>query len=179
MRLIEVRWRPRARLAMLLCLVLAPLLLSACDSPTVTIIATPTPGPPEPLFVTTLISVLAPSPAHAGDSVTVVTRFQAEVSASAPNQRQPAATDIHLYGPFPSQVALQQAVAASTAIEGPPGWNDLLHQGGSGDASGGLSTSTFGLPLSLTPGLYDLVVIAALQGGRAAARSDTSIQIVK
>ncbi|HEU5438326.1 MAG TPA: hypothetical protein VFU88_03465 [Ktedonobacterales bacterium] len=164
---------------MLLFLLLLLPLLGACSASTVTVVATATPGPPEPLFVTTLISVLAPAPAHAGDSVTVVTRFQAEVSASALNQRQPAATDIHLYGPFPSPAALQQAVAKSTASEGPPGWKDLLNAGGPGDASGGLITSTFGLPLSLAPGLYDLVVIATLPGGRAAARSDTPIQIVR
>src|SRR5262249_2911944 len=37
----------------------------------------PTPVVPEPTFLTTDIAVIAPSPAHAGDAVTVVIRLRA------------------------------------------------------------------------------------------------------
>ncbi|WIG60108.1 MAG: hypothetical protein OJF49_002856 [Ktedonobacterales bacterium] len=156
------------------------LLLSACGTPTgkITVTVTATPAPTEPLFLTTQIAVLAPAPAHPGDSITIITQLRAEVYANTINQSPQAATDAHLYGPFPSAAALQQAIGASTATEGPSGWNDLLHAPGLGGATGGILTSTFDLPRSLAPGLYDLVVIAALPGGRAAARSDTPIQIV-
>lgn len=42
----------------------------------------------------------------------------------------------------------------------------------------GVLTDTFTLPRPLSPGFYDIVVIATLRGSRAAARTDVPLQIV-
>jgi hypothetical protein len=39
-------------------------------------------------------------------------------------------------------------------------------------------TDTVNLPRTLSPGFYDIVVIATLSGSRAAARTDVPLQIV-
>ncbi len=147
---------------------------------------TPAPTPPprptvaEPTFLMTQIAVLAPAPAHAGDAVTVVVRLQAAYDVHDPQRSYSATTTSVLYGPFASLAAVQDAVASST--NGPPSGTGLPLEGDlnttiSGVGSGAL-TDTFNLPRTLSPGFYDIVVIATLSGSRAAARTDVPLQIV-
>jgi hypothetical protein len=147
---------------------------------------TPTPTPPprstvaEPTFLMTQIAVLAPAPAHAGDAVTVVVRLQAAYDVHDPQRSYSATTTSVLYGPFASLAAVQDAVASSTT--GPPNGTGLPLLGGLSTSTtaydSGVVTATFHLPRPLSPGFYDIVVIATLTGSRAAARTDVPLQIV-
>ncbi len=144
---------------------------------------TPTPPPrstvPEPTFLMTQIAVLASAPAHAGDAVTIVIRLQAAYDGHDALRSYSVSITSMLYGPFASPAALQGAVASRT--DGPPS-GPGVQLGGPGTAitayNSGVLTDTVNLPRTLSPGFYDIVVIATLSGSRAAARTDVPLQIV-
>src|SRR5258708_677310 len=141
---------------------------------------TPTPVVAEPTFLTTQIAVLAPAPAHAGDAVTIVIRLQAAYDGHDVQRSYSVSTTSTLYGQVASLAALQGAVASSTP--GPPNGTGLPLLGGLSTSTtaydSGVVTATFHLPRPLSPGFYDIVVIATLSGSRAAARTDGPLQIV-
>jgi hypothetical protein len=134
----------------------------------------------EPTFLTTQIAVLAPAPAHAGDAVTIVIRLQAAYDGHDAQRSYSASTTSTLYGPFPSLAALQGAVASRS--NGPPSGTGLPLLGDLSTSitasDSGVVTTTFHLPHTLSPGFYDIVIIATLRGSRAAARTDVPLQIV-
>src|SRR5260221_5595973 len=146
--------------------------LALLSAPTPTPTPPPRPTVPEPTFLTTQIAVLAPAPAHAGDAVTVVIRLQAAYDGHDAKRSYRASITSTLYGPFASLAALQGAVASRT--NGPPSGTGLPLKGGLGTTiiafGSGALTDTVNLPRTLSPGFYDIVVIATLSGSRAAAR---------
>jgi hypothetical protein len=188
------RLSPRARLrrliisvaAMLLALLVIVAGVPALRQNALALLSAPTPTPPprstvaEPTFLMTQIGVFAPAPAHAGDAVTVVIWLQAAYDGHDAQRSYSASTTSTLYGPFPSLAALQDAVASSA--NGPPSGPGLPLEVGirttiDGVGSGVL-TDTVNLPRTLSPGFYDIAVIATLSGSRAAARTDVPLQIV-
>src|SRR6185437_16618319 len=164
---------------LLICLLLLSVaaLLSACD---ITSPPTPTPtltGTTEPGFLSTQLAIFIPSPVQPGDSVTVVCKFQTTYQSN--NVVVSTTYTTNLYGPFKSNSDMQTAIATTTV--GPPTWQSRFSNTASGGSNGfGLETdqSNFALPRTLAPGLYDLVVIVTVHGGRATARSDTPVQVV-
>jgi hypothetical protein len=171
--------------------VLLALLVVFAGSPTLrqdalALLSAPTPTPPptpsavEPTFLTTQIAVFTPAPAHAGDAVTVVVGPQPPYDLLDP-QHSSIITTSTLYGPFASPAALQDAVVRGA--EGPLSGTGLQLPGVpiSTTISGvdtSVLTTTFHLPRTLLPGLYDFVVIMTLGGSLAAARTDVPLQIV-
>lgn len=172
--------RTRRRRHLLICLLLllgAASLLSACDitpppAPTPTLTSTMEPG-----FLSTQLAVFVPSPAHPGDAVTVICKFQTTYQPI--NTIVSTSYTTNLYGPFKSASEMQTAIATTTV--GPPTWQSHFANTASGGSNGSgpeTDQSSFSLPRTLTPGYYDLVVIVTVHGGRATARSDTPVQIV-
>jgi hypothetical protein len=113
--------------------------------------------------------------------VTVVIRPQPLYDVHDPQRFSSVTTTSTLYGPFASPAALQGAVVRGT--DGPLSGTGLQLPGvpisttiSGVDAS--VVTTTFHLPRTLSPGLYDFVVIMTLSGSLAAARTDVPLQIV-
>jgi hypothetical protein len=116
----------------------------------------------------------------ASSAETVVIRLQAAYDAHDAQRRYSVSITSTLYGPFASLAAVQDAVASST--NGPPSGTGLPLEGGLSTTisgvSSGILTDTFHLPRPLSPGFYDIGVIATLSSSRAAARTDVPLQIV-
>lgn len=170
--------------ACLLLALLAPLILTSCGSPLITSVATPNPmstqAVAEPAFLSTQLAVISPSPAHPGDTVTVICKLAPTYQSGASAQFASAGYSIGLYGPFATRTDLQRTILTSTI--GPPTWQNLLSvadvSGGTNGTQEQVLQSSFALPRTLASGVYDLVVTATLRGSRATARTDAVVQVM-
>lgn len=160
--------RPRTLAVLALCVAL----LSGCAGTATTTSA------PEETFISTAIAVIAPTPAHPGDPVTVIVKPAPAYQPGSPQYYFVFTGG--LYGPFPSLASEQNTIATSTV--GPPAWqNQISIVRGSGIVSNGgdfVAQTTTTLPRTLAPGYYDFAVTLTLSGSRATARSDTVVQVV-
>jgi hypothetical protein len=151
------------------------LLTSACGSSTSKVpTPTPTTTSTQSALQSSDLAVIVPVPAHPGDSVMVVDKVEPTYQPNGPSNQLIDVT-ISLYGTFPTLGALQTAIASLDSTVGPPTWQSRLPEIGGSYTIGGLDAvdlNTFSLPQTVTPGLYDLVVIVMLHGSQATARAE-------